>query len=265
MMIGAAVQRRPREGSWSRPDYALMREAGIEWVRMGFRPPFTDATLATTTPEFGEQEREVEALARHGLRVMGYTPFPGGDPDIGGGYPAWGGPMGSEGYFAAYEEVCAWLGRRFSGVAGAWQVANELNHGDWNGGLTPDQGVEFLKRGARGLKRANPGALVGFNMAGFGEVAMGMYRALFPPDAGGAADFDYIGADGYQAPELWPDKFAQLAAITDRPIVVQEFGYASAGATLTAEQMATIAFGSARDRCKYRAWNPTWGDRPHTP
>lgn len=262
MMIGAAVQHRPREGALREPDYALMREAGVEWVRMGFRPPFADATMTALAPAFEEQEREVEALARHDLKVMGYTPFPGGDPDIGGHYPAWGGPLGSDGYFAAYEEVCAWLAMRFAGIAGAWQVANELNHADWHGGLTPDQGVTFLRRGARGLKRGNPAALVGFNMAGFDEVAMAMYRQLF---SGDSADFDYLGADGYCSPDHWPEKLEQLKALTDKPLVVQEFGYASAGATLTAEQLRTIRWSGARDRCTWLAWPPSWGARAHTP
>ena len=262
MLIGAAVQRRPREGATREPDYALMREAGIVWVRMGFRTPFADATMRSLTPEFAAQEREVEALTRHGLRVMGYTPFPGGDPDIGGHFPAWGGPPGSEGYVAFYEEVCRWLAERFAGVAGAWQVANELNHADWHGGLTLDQGVEFLKRGGRGVKRGNPDALVGVNMAGFGDAAMAMYGKLFPNDT---VEFDYLGADGYCSPDDWPAKLAQLKALADKPLVVQEFGYASAGGTLTAEQMRTIRWTGARDRCTWLAWPPIWGERPHTP
>ena len=262
MLIGAAVQRRPREGSQAEPDYRLMREAGIEWVRMGFRTPFTDATMQALTPEFQAQEREVEQLARHGLHVMGYTPFPGGDPDIGGHFPTWGGPLGSEGYAACYEEVCAWLANRFRGVAEAWQVANELNHSDWNGGLSLDQGVEFLTRGARGIKRANPTALVGCNMAGFDDAALYMYDRLFPNDT---VEFDYLGADGYCSPDEWPAKLDQLKAITVKPLIVQEFGYASAGDTLTAEQLRTIQWTGARDRCRWRAWPPSWGDRPHTP
>jgi hypothetical protein len=265
MIIGAAAQRRPKERQTAGIDYALMREAGIEWVRLGLRPPFTDESMTATTASFQEQEREIEKIAAHGLKVMGFTPFPGGDQDIGGQYPEWGGPAGSEGYLDAYEEVCAWLGRRFAGVAEAWQIANEMNLPFWAGNLLPNQGVEFLQHGARGIKRGNPGALVGFNMAGFGDVAMKMYRSLLsPPVHGVAIDFDYIGCDGYMAPDLWPDMFAQLKTISDKPILVQEFGYASEGLTLSAEQTRAHPFKSAHDRCRWRGWMREWDDHEHT-
>lgn len=266
MMIGAAAQRRPREAATTEFDYALMRDAGIGWVRLGFRAPFADETMTATTAEFQAQEREVERIASHGLKLMAYTPFPGGDPDIGGHYPAWGGPPGGEGYLAHYEAVCAWLAERFRGVADAWQIANELNLPFWAGDLSPDQAVAFLQHGGRGVKRGHPEALVGFNMAGFGETAMAMYAQLFgPPPAADAIAFDYVGCDGYMAPDLWPDKFAQLKAITDRPIVVQEFGYASAGITLSEEQTRAHPFTDAHDRCRWLGWPHSWEDHGHTP
>jgi hypothetical protein len=261
MMIGAAAQRRPKERPTADLDYGRMREAGVEWVRLGLRPPFTDDSMTTTTQEFQEQEREIDRLASHGLKLMGYTPFPGGDPDIGGHYPAWGGPPGSETYFDHYEAVCAWLGERFRGVAGAWQIANEMNLPFWSGDLTTEQAITFLQRGGRGIRRGNPDALVGFNMAGFGDVAMTMYAALL----GDASDFDYIGCDGYMAPDLWPEKFAMLKMITDKPIIVQEFGYASAGITLTPEQTRAHPFRDAHDRCRWLGWPHNWEGHGHTP
>jgi len=263
MMIGAAAQRRPKERQTAPLDYDLMREAGIEWVRFGFCPPFTDESMTATTAAFQEQEREVERLAKHGLKLMAYTPFPGGDPDIGGHYPEWGGPVSSEAYLDHYEAVCAWLAARFRDVAGAWQIANELNLPFWAGDLTPEQAVTFLQRGGHGVRRGNPEALVGFNMAGFGETAMMMYDALLGGDNDN--DFDYIGCDGYMAPDLWPEKFAMLKAITGKPIIVQEFGYASAGITLTPEQTRAHPFRDAHDRCKWLGWPHNWEGHGHSP
>lgn len=266
MMIGGAAQHRPREQPTTEFDYALMRETGIEWVRLGIRPPFTDESMTMTTAAFQAQEREIEKIAEHGLKLMGYTPFPGGDPDIGGHYPAWGGPPGSDAWLDHYETVCAWLAKRFDGVAGAWQIANEMNLPFWAGDLTTVQAVAFLQHGGSGIRRGNPGALVGFNMAGFGDVAMEMYASLLGgANAADAIDFDYIGCDGYMAPELWPEKFAQLKAISGKPIIVQEFGYASAGITLTAQQTRDHPFTSAHDRCRWRGWMRTWDDHEHTP
>jgi hypothetical protein len=102
-------------------------------------------------------------------------------------------------------------------------------------------------------------------MAGFGDVAMQMYADLLAPDADDAFDFDYVGCDGYMAPDLWPERFAQLRAVSDKPILVQEFGYASAGITLTAEQTRAHPFTSAHDRCRWLGWMRNWDDHEHTP
>jgi hypothetical protein len=59
--------------------------------------------------------------------------------------------------------------------------------------------------------------------------------------------------------------FARLKAISDKPILVQEFGYASEGVTLTAQQTRDHPFATAHDRCKWRGWMRNWGDHEHTP
>lgn len=264
MLTGAAAQRRPKERQAAELDYVLMRESGIDHVRLGIRPPFTDASMTATSAAFQEQEREIARIAQAGLKVMAFSPFPGGDADIGGQYPAWGGPAGSEAYLDQYETVCAWLAERFRGVVDAWQIANEMNLPFWAGDLEPDQAIAFLQRGGGGIRRGNPDAIVGFNMAGFGEVAMAMYARLLAP-APGEVDFDYIGCDGYMEPDLWPDKLAQLKAISDKPIIVQEFGYASEGITLTERQSREHPFRTAHDRCRWLGWMHMWGGRPHTP
>ena len=262
MLIGVAAQHRPTERPTTPFNYDRMRDAGVTHVRLGFRVPFTDESMTTTTPEFQLQEREIDRIAASGLKVMGYTPHPGGDPDIGGGYPEWGGSLGSAGYLAHYGAVSEWLVDRFRDVADAWQISNELNADLFAGGMTPDQGIAYLEHGAEGVRRANPDALIGFNMAGFGDTAMAMYRRLLDP---GGFDWDYIGCDGYMRPDLWPEMFDRLKAISDKPIIVQEFGWASAGITLTEEQTRSIGRFSARLRCEYLGWPRDWGDHEHTP
>lgn len=264
MVIGAAAQRRPKEQQIAALDYELMRASGIDHVRLGIRPPFTDESMTTTSAAFQEQEREIDAIARAGLKVMAFSPFPGGDADIGGRYPAWGGPAGSEAYLDHYEAVCAWLAGRFRGIVDAWQIANEMNRPFWSGGLTTEQSIAFLQRGGRGIRRGNPDAQVGFNMAGFDEIAMAMYERLLSPGRD-EIDFDYIGCDGYMEPDRWPEKFAQLAAISDKPIIVQEFGHASEGITLTEAQTRQHPFRTASDRCRWLGWPYMWDGRPHTP
>jgi hypothetical protein len=262
MMIGASAQVRPKERHVAAFDYELMKEYGIEWVRLGLRVPFTDASMTETTDAFQEQEREIERIAAQGMKVMAITPFPTGDIDIGGDYPEWGGPIGSEGYLQRYEEVCAWLATRFRGVAEGWQISNYLSISFFGNELIPEQSAALLQRGGRGVKRANPDALVGFNLAGFDEDAMLMYSSLFPgPESSvDVFEFDYIGCDGLLAPEQWPKKFERLKSISDKPIIVQEFGYSSQGFMLTAKPTSDHPFVPPNDHCRLLGWPGQWGE-----
>jgi hypothetical protein len=65
-------------------------------------------------------------------------------------------------------------------------------------------------------------------------------------------------------PEMWPEKFEMLKSISDKPIIVQEFGYASAGITLTAAQTRDHPFTSPHDRCRWLGWPRQWGNHQHS-
>ena len=70
MLIGVAAQHRPAESPVTPFDYGLMREAGVQYVRLGFRVPFTDASMTTTTPEFQEQEQALTNITLTDLLII---------------------------------------------------------------------------------------------------------------------------------------------------------------------------------------------------
>ena len=61
------------------PDYELMKEAGIEWLRIGFSYPFRDCLRGELTERFQETIELVKNLRRKGFRVMGVTPLAGSE------------------------------------------------------------------------------------------------------------------------------------------------------------------------------------------
>jgi len=250
----------------------LLREAGIGWVRHGFGVPFADAVGGELTEQYRERKRQAEAFAAQGLRLMGVSPGPGiglREPDSKGDLqltwhthmPEWFGPLGSDQFLRNYQAVCEWLARDLRGIVSAWQIANELDIEQFAGPLTAEQACDLIERGARGFKKTDPALVVGHNPAG-SERAYYFFDRLFQRED---ALLDYCGVDGYfgtwQAggPANWTERVAELHELTGTPVLVNEWGFSSAGGAATDEQKR-----SGLSVCDMKTWYHTWGSG-HTP
>jgi hypothetical protein len=253
-------------------DAALIQEAGIGWVRQGFAFPFADRIGGEVTDAYRQAKARAEAWAAKGLKIMGVAPLPGGSrymPDEQGELrlewqsrlPEWFGPAGSSDYCRNYQATCEWLAGEMRGVVSMWQIANELDIRMFAGPLNPRQACEFIEHGARGLKAADPSALVGHNPAGAPQAYFLLGR-LFP---GSAGLLDYCGVDGYYGtwapgcPADWAGRIAELHELTGAAVLVNEWGFASAG-----EVVAEGELPPGRPNCQVRKWRHTWGPG-HTP
>jgi len=264
MMIGASA--------FANADVSLMRQAGIGWVRHGFAMPFADRLYGEVSDRYRQAKTEAEAWLAGRIEVMGVSPGPGIGtyrPDESGrmklvwrdAFPSWFGEPGSDQYFRCYQAVCAWLAQDLRGIVSAWQIANELEIRQFAGPLNLRQACELILAGARGLKAADPSLFVGPNSGGAPE-AYYLYGRLY-----GEADspLDYCGVDQYYgtwqrgSPELWAERVAELHALTGKPIVVNEWGFSSAGELMSADERRMGV-----PNCQVRKWHRTWGPG-HTP
>jgi hypothetical protein len=252
----------------------LMREAGVQWVRMGAAVPFADRIGGARSERYDRARSAIEAAAAHGFQVMGVTPGPGVAryyPDETGRltlkwrdrFPEWFGPLGSEECLDNYAAVCAWLARDLKGLVRVWQVANELDWKQFSGPMTPQQSCDLIIAGARALKGADASLLVGHNLAGIhGDNVPFFLDYLFDRDD---CPLDYCGVDGYYGswhkggPDDWADAIDTLHQKTGRPVLVNEWGFASAGGVKTDEDRRQ---GLAT--CACHRWPHTWGPG-HTP
>ena len=57
--------------TYSDPDYVLMKQAGIEWIRIGFTYPFKDRLHGELNPRFLETVEHVKTLRKKGFKIMG--------------------------------------------------------------------------------------------------------------------------------------------------------------------------------------------------
>jgi hypothetical protein len=253
-------------------DPDLLRNAGIGWVREGFRLPFADRVGGEPTEQYVRAKEMAQTRAEQGLKVMGVSPLPGiatkeRQPD---GtlrptwrtfIPEWAGELGSEQCLRSYEDACAWLAEDLQGLVQAWQIANELDIPEFAGPLNPRQGCDLVLAGARGLKAADPSLFVGHNPAG-APPAYFFFGRLFGRDDG---LIDYCGVDGYYGtwahggPRNWSARVSELHELTGAPVLVNEWGFSSAG-----EVMTPAEDRSGAPTCQLKKWRHTWG-KGHTP
>jgi hypothetical protein len=264
MMIGTSA--------YAGADADLMRRAGMGWVRQNFSVPFDAGLSGPANERYLKAREQAKSWVDRGMNVMGVSPLPGichWRPDAEGTlrlewerfYPDWMGELGTAECAEAYEDVCAWLAEDLRGIVAAWQIANELDIEHFAGPLSPGQGCELVMAGARGLKGADPELIVGHNPAGSPEAYYFFDRLFGRPDS----LLDYCGIDGYYGtwapggPGNWSQRVAELHALTGAKVLVNEWGFSSAGQVMTAEESA-----SGVPTCRLKKWRHTWG-AGHTP
>lgn len=250
-------------------DRGLLREAGIGWLRQSFPFPFRDRVGGELTEEYVERRERVRELAAEGFRILGVTPLPGiatrerdeegrlewrrWNPRV----PDWCGPPGTERFARTYGETCAWLADDLHGQVPVWQVANELDIPPFAWEMNPRQSCDLIVAGARGLKDADGSLTVGFNLtAGRGKTYY--FLGYFYGRTDGL--LDYCGLDGYYGtwqpggPESWAERIAEVHALTGRPLLINEWGFSSAGGVMSGEEAE-----QRLSTCQTHRWRNSWG------
>ena len=250
----------------------LIHEAGVSWVRQDFPFPFEDRMHGPVSPRYQEAKQQAERWVQADLKVMGVTPLPGIatlQPDPSGRLdwdwqrwaPAWCGKLGSEEFLRSYAGICAWMARDLAGIVPAWQIANELDHPAFLGPLTVRQSSQLLERSAIALRAADPSLFIGQNPSGR-DLAYYLLGRLYPPHS---SHMDYCGIDGYYGtwapggPETWGPRIAEFHELSQTPVLVNEFGFASEGGVMEEEERRSRVHS-----CQIRKWPHTWG-AGHTP
>jgi hypothetical protein len=258
---------------WSNPNYQLMLDAGIEWVRLGVSFPWKDKLHGEYSDKFLEDLDKVKKATEVGLKVMGVTPLAGvmafdksdnttaWRPNV----PDWIGPPGSASYYDGYEQACEELARQTGDMVPFWQVSNEMDIDVFRGPLTREYAAGFMLAGARGLRKGNPNTRPGINPAVVSDESRWLYRELYVrPDT----PFGYAGIDGYfgswqpGGPEDWVPWLDEIHTITGQDVLVNEWGYSALGAV--GESPKGPLPPGVNGVCVARAWNNVWGGA-HTP
>ena len=228
------------------PDFQLMRDAGIGWVRAFVPFPFADASCTTLSDRYIASRKKIDTWIGNGFHVTGVTLSYGMMYASKGSrslqfrrfIPDWVGSVDSEEFYQTLEKAFGYAAKDLAGRVNSFQIANEMDITRFRGEMTQEQACKFMYHTAKGIKRENPRAAVYINTSCMtNPESTYFYETLYSPDC--AVYFDWAGVDYYfgshhpGTPYDWPGMIDRIYSITKRPILVAEWGYSSIGDYLT--------------------------------
>jgi hypothetical protein len=209
----------------------LLKSAGFGWVRTDVPYPFQSGTDGQLADSYISYRDRVKYFHDNGVKTMSVTPYPrefshrGIDPASADG-------------LKSVTDVVAFIASDLAPYEVGWQVTNELNVFHFRVPLLLEQAAPYIIAGLEGLKKGCPEALRGFNTAGTSSDAKYIIDGVMARKE----LLDYIGLDSYCG--TWGDGepddiIAEINAvhdITGLPVLVQEFGFSSAGEIFTMDE-----------------------------
>ena len=255
-------------------NYQLMKEAGITWLRHPFTYPFEEDGV-TLREQYLRQKEEARHLIENGFKLLGTTFGIGSYRYIpeekvtrwSNGTPAYVGKWNEERYYENCAKAAAFMAEDLKDLITWWQISNEPDIETFHGDMTEPQIERFLNVVARGLKKGNPSAQPGTNLAGISPFALELARHLCTGDD---PAFEYIGIDGYLGswseggPDEWRTRLDVLWSAARKPIIVIEWGYATLESGPNPDPEHKRFYN--QDVCKNKTWgkHQHWDNKPHS-
>jgi hypothetical protein len=247
-MIGATPSHN-KEFAFSPENLGLMKKAKIGIVRMPVRFPFADAGMEALNEKYKAAVTDIRRLQALGIRSFASFECAGSnryDPATGKtGYiratPLWVGSFDEDAFYERIERAAEFVGRDLADAVRWWQAANEPDIDTFIGDFTHEQNARYLRAIAKGLKKGNPDAQCGINLAGVGTMGggdgtLGVHayaKELIGQLYTDEGYFDYIGLDGYFGswsggkPADWIPYIDEAARVSKKPVIINEWGYST--------------------------------------
>ena len=117
-------------------EYEMVRELGVEWMRLNVSFPWTDKMFGTLSEAYLRDREEVRRTHARGFQVMPATPTLGGftyDEKLGKAcwhesFPDFVGKKGTEEFYENIRETMRFVCEDLGGDAGIyWQCMNEID------------------------------------------------------------------------------------------------------------------------------------------
>lgn len=233
--------------------YDMVRELGVEWIRLNIPFPWNDRIGGTVSEQWKHIKAEFKEAVESGLHVMPSTPTILGFPrELCGEY-------GSREFYDNVRRTSAFMCEELGELAHSlWQCMNELDIPTFSGDVPLDICAECCRQTALGINDINPNAVCGTNFASWREESRHVGEILFSGDH----PFGYIGNDQYYGSwqpgtiEDWNDTLDDMWNTFGLPILINEWGYSSRSHTWNAEKLKSVRAEKmpANYVCQNKAW-----------
>ncbi len=215
------------------PAYKKIKAANIGWIREDIPFPFDEN--GKLTKSYKDCKKELKAYADHGIKVMAITPNPTK-------YLAHGLDIRNEEDLEEIRRIARFYIRDYKGIAGAFQIANEMGVDRFTKPFTMREAAKFIGVQLEEMYPLRGEILIGYNLGGFGIAELPPLMRKYNTYV------DYIGVDLYfgsfenivKSINTYPAILREVHAVTGKPLVVAEFGYMGYGAPKTAAERKEI-------------------------
>lgn len=214
-------------------NYEMLGDAGIKWVRFDIPCPFDkDGNIRSAYNDFKER---CKGYAEHGFKVMAVTPYPRdyiSDMEFN--------PVEN---IEKTKELAVFLYNDLKDITGGFQITNEMGLVGFMSPLTLEEAALYIGVQLEAISEVKDKSFpIGYNSADLIQVSRELHKLMKPY----LKYCDYVGIDLYTGNQGnakakdYAKKVKKLYRMTGKPIIIEEFGFWSAGGPKTAEQKAEI-------------------------
>lgn len=214
-------------------DYEKLGEAGLKWVRFDIPCPFDkNGNIRQAYINFKERCR---GYAEHGFKVMAVTPYPRdyiADMDFN--------PIDD---IEKTKELAVFLYNDLKDITGGFQITNEMGLVGFMHPLTIEEAALYIGVQLEAISEVKDDSFpIGYNSADLIQVSRELHKLMKPY----LKYCDYVGIDLYTgnqgdaAPKDYAKKVKKLYRMTNKPIIIEEFGFWNAGGPKSAEEKTEI-------------------------
>ena len=223
--------------------FKLMHDAKLNIVRIFMHFPFADDTFTTLDEKYLADVESMKLYINEGIGVMAAI-NPGQFAADGMGTvsyvrktPEWLGNYDEDTYYEKLAKGLEYAARELKDMVTWWQIGNEQDVRTFIGIQTHEQNVRWMQTAAKAVKKGNPDAKCGTNLAGFdletGAVGVHPYAEKILRDTYASGDFDYVGLDAYFGSwhtgdtQDWIKYIDDAYAVTGKGVIISEWGYST--------------------------------------
>ncbi len=226
-------------------NFDALSDTGFNWVRIDMPCPFdangyNNGDVKYVRNEYKAYKEKCEQYKARGFKILAVTPYP---------YD-FTGDMGLDPVndLDTIADISVYLYNDLKDLVDMFQITNEMNISTFRRSLTPAQAAEYIgvQLEAISIEKAktNDGFPIGYNLGDVTESGLELNGLLAPylQYCDYVALDIYTGNQGEASPKDYARSVKLLNSITQKPIIITEFGFWSEGGLKTPEQKAAILY-----------------------